>query len=89
MQRIRLGDAELVALPLEPTVDVGLDWKARFPEQPAAVIGIANGWLRYLPHPRNFSEPDADCAYEVLTSTLVPEAATILLDAADSLRVEC
>jgi len=50
------------------------------------VVSIANGWLRYLPHPRNFAEPDAEHAYEVLMSTFGPDAATHLLDAADALR---
>ena len=32
---------------------------------------IANGWMRYLPHRRNFEEPDAHVKYEILQSTLV------------------
>jgi len=85
LQVLRLGQAALVALPAEATVDVGLDWKARLGDAPAAVLSIANGWLRYLPHPRNFAEADADQRYEVAMSTFVPSAATRLLDAAESL----
>lgn len=85
LQVLRLGPARLLALPAEPTVDVGLDWKARLGGAPGAVLGIANGWLRYLPHPRNFADPDADLHYEIAMSTFAPDAATRLLDAAESL----
>lgn len=79
VQVIRIGDALLLALPAEPTVDVGLDWKRRAGAPFASVLGIANGWLRYLPHPRNFEAPGAEQSYEVLMSTLVPDAAERLL----------
>jgi hypothetical protein len=85
VQVLRLGDALLLALPLEPTVDVGLDWKRRAPAPHAAVLGIANGWMRYLPHPRNFEEPDAHVKYEILQSSLVPDAAERLLAAGERL----
>jgi hypothetical protein len=85
VQALRLGDARLAALPLEATVDVGRDWKARVGTPHAAVLSIANGWLRYLPHPRNFEEPAAHTHYEVLMSTFEPEAATRLLDLAEQL----
>jgi hypothetical protein len=87
-QVLRLGEALLLGLPLEPTVDVGLDWKARIAPRPGAVLGIANGWLRYLPHPRNFEEPDAHLKYEILQSTFVPHAAARLLDRAHGLAKE-
>jgi hypothetical protein len=60
-------------------VDVGLEWRRRTGSPLSALVGIANGWLRYLPHARNFDEPGAHCAYEVLMSTFVPEAADLLL----------
>lgn len=85
VQVLRVGDAALLGLPLEPTVDVGLEWKRRSPVPRAAVIGIANGWLRYLPHPTNFEEPDAHVKYEILQSTLVPEAAELLLARGEAL----
>lgn len=85
VQLLRIGPASLLALPAEPTVEVGLDWKARLAGAPGMVLGIANGWLRYLPHPREFAGPDADQRYEVAMSTLVPEAAGRLLDAGEAL----
>jgi hypothetical protein len=88
VQALRLGDAHFAALPLEATVDVGRDWKARAASPHAAVLSIANGWLRYLPHTRNFQEPGAHTHYEVLMSTFEPEAATQLLDLAERLDGE-
>ncbi|MDH3687075.1 MAG: hypothetical protein OEP95_12665, partial [Myxococcales bacterium] len=88
VQVLRIGDALLLALPLEPTVDVGLEWKRRAPLSHASVLGIANGWMRYLPHEKNFEEPDAHMKYEILQSTLVPDASTRLLDAAEVLARE-
>lgn len=85
VQVLRLGPAALVALPAEATVAVGRDWKARQDGGPAAVLSIANGWLRYLPHPLDFAEPAADQHYEVAMSTFVPQAAQRLLDAAEAL----
>jgi hypothetical protein len=69
-------------------VAVGLDWKRRLAGRPAAVVGIANGWIRYLPHPADFAEPQAHLKYEILQSTLVPEAASRLLDTGEALARE-
>jgi hypothetical protein len=85
VQALRLGPARLAALPLEATVDVGLDWKARAGSPHAALLSIANGWLRYLPHPANFAEPGAHAHYEVLMSTFEAGAAKRLLDEAERL----
>jgi hypothetical protein len=85
VQVLRIGDARLVGFPLEPTVDVGLDWKRRIGGRHAAVLGIANGWIRYLPHSRNFEEPLAHQKYEILQSTLVPDASDRLLAEAERL----
>jgi hypothetical protein len=85
LQVLRLGPAALLALPAEATVDVGLDWKQRLDASPGAVLSIANGWLRYLPHAKNYAEPDAGRHYEILMSTFVPDAATRLLVAGEAL----
>jgi len=85
VQVLVLGDAVLLGLPLEPTVDVGGAWRERLASPHACVVGIANGWLRYLPHPQNFREPGAERSYEVLMSTFVPDAATRLLDRGEKL----
>ncbi len=88
VQLLQLGDALLLGLPAEPTVDVGLAWKARAPSPRASLVGIANGWLRYLPHPDNFAEPGAHRHYEVLMSTFAPDAALRLLEAGEELAAK-
>ncbi|MAE93263.1 MAG: hypothetical protein CL910_01245 [Deltaproteobacteria bacterium] len=81
VQLVRIGALRLLGLPLEATVDVGLAWAERTGHEADAVLSIAGGWMRYLPHPRNFEEPGAHLAYEILQSTFVPEAALRLLEA--------
>lgn len=86
-QLLRIGDAALLALPLEPTTAVGLDWKARVQRRLplGGVAGIANGWLRYLPHPEDLAGPRAHHAYEVYSSLLAPGACERLLDAGEQM----
>jgi hypothetical protein len=86
VQLVEIDDVALLALPLEPTTEVGLDWKARVPG--GAVVGIANGWLRYLPHPRDLAEPLAHQRYEVLSSLLAPGACERLLATGEALLQE-
>ncbi len=86
-QVMRIGDAALLALPLEPTTNVGLDWRTRAARALpfAGVAGIANGWLQYLPHPDDLAHPRANEHYEVLQSTFAPGACERLLDAGEAL----
>ena len=89
VQVLRIGRALLLCLPLEPTTNVGLDWRQRIgADRMGAVIGIANGWLRYLPHAADLSHPDARCHYEVLQSLLAPGACEALLSAGEKLARE-
>jgi len=99
VQALRLGPAALLALPFEASAAVGLDWRERVlggeppgagPAAPpglahAAVLSIANGWLRYLPHPAHFAAPRAHHRYDVLTSNFGPDAAARLLEAGEAL----
>jgi neutral ceramidase len=84
-QVLQLGPLRLLGLPLEACVDVGLAWRERAGSELAAVVSIANGWLRYLPHPRNFEEAGAEERYEVLMSTFTPDAALRLVEAGGAL----
>ena len=90
VQLLRIGDAALLALPLEPTTNVGLDWRRRATARVgyAGVCGIGNGWMRYLPHPDDFAHPRAHEHYEVLMSTFSPGACARLLDAGAALLAE-
>ena len=85
VQVLRVGDVHFAALPLEATTDVGLDWQQRLGSQNATLLSIANGWLRYLPHARDFRAPGAERYYEVLMSTFEADAASLLLDEAERL----
>jgi hypothetical protein len=81
VQVLAIGRARLLALPLEPTSAVGLDWRTRVPAgRLGLVVGIANGWLRYLPHASDLAHPHAHQHYEVLQSLLAPGAAEALLE---------
>jgi hypothetical protein len=83
VQLLRIGERAILALPVEPTTEVGLDWKRRI--DGGIVAGIANGWLRYLPHPRDLAEPHAHHRYEILSSLLSTGACERLLAAGERL----
>ncbi len=87
VQALRIGDAVLLGLPVEPTTNLGLDWKRRMRGRfaHAGVVGIANGWLRYLPHADDLAHPEARLHYEVLESILAPGAGERLLDEGERL----
>jgi hypothetical protein len=90
VQVLRIGETALLGVPLEPTTRVGQDWQARAAARlpRASVAGIANGWLRYLPHADDFAQPRAAEHYEILQSTFVPEAAELLLARGEALLAE-
>jgi hypothetical protein len=87
VQVLQMGGALFLGLPLEPTTEVGLDWKRRMADcaELSGVIGIANGWLRYLPHALDLQHPQANQHYEVLESILAPGACERLLDQGERL----
>jgi|GEM_PF-922095 len=87
VQIIKIGDYHLMTLPGEVLVEVGRDWQER--NQPhgekAFIIGLANGWMGYLPHPSNFQEPGAEYKYETIMNALEPEATRIALEKAEEM----
>jgi hypothetical protein len=85
LQVLRLGPLWILGLPLECCAEVALEWSARLGDEPTALVSIANGWLRYLPHERHFEEVAAEQRYEILQSTFAPSASRTLIDAAESL----
>lgn len=87
VQSFRIGSEVVLALPVEPTTEIGLDWdaRARRAGKRGLLAGIANGWLRYLPHPRDLSDALADHRYEILMSLLAPPACANLLDLGEEL----
>lgn len=90
VQALRIGDAALLALPLEATTEVGLDWKrrARRTVPLAGVAAIGNGWLRYLPHSSDLAHPRAHQHYEVLSTLLAGDPCEALLGAGEALLRE-
>jgi hypothetical protein len=87
VQVLQIGGMALLGLPLELTAEVGLDWKARVGRRGllGAVVSIANGWLRYLPHPRDLAHPQAHLHYEVLSSLFADGACEKLLGTGEQL----
>jgi hypothetical protein len=86
-QVLRIGEGALLALPVEPTAAVGLDWKERAQRRVpfSSVVGIGNGWLRYLPHPDDLADPLGHQRYEILSSLLAPGACEKLLELGETL----
>ena len=80
LQGFRLGDAAFVAVPGEVFVEIGLSLKRNLPHM-TFVIGIANGYIGYLPT----REAYAAGGYEVVSSKCQPEAADILVEKIASL----
>jgi neutral ceramidase len=87
VQVIGIEDMRFLALPGEVLVEVGLDWQQRNGSlaNKAFVIGLANGFMGYLPHQSNFKEPDWEIKYETLMNALDPGAMDIALD--EGLRI--
>lgn len=80
LQGFRLNDAAFVAIPGEVFVEIGLALKRQLPHK-TFVIGIANGYIGYLPTREAYTAG----GYEVVSSKCRPEAADILVDKVASL----
>jgi hypothetical protein len=85
VQVVRIADVELLALPGEPLVEVGLAWSALTGSDNSYVVGLANAHLRYLPLRQHFELPDARDQYDTVTAGLEPGAVDRLLDEAAQL----
>ena len=87
VQTIKLNDYHLITLPGEVLVEVGQDWQKRnHPyEDKAFSIGLANGFMGYLPHPSNFVEEGAIYKYETIMNALEHNATLISLDQAEQM----
>jgi hypothetical protein len=85
VQVLRIGEMELLALPGEPLVEVGLAWSALTGHDDSYVVGLANAHLRYLPLQEHFDRPDARSQYDTVTAGLEPGAVDRLLDEAAAL----
>ncbi|MGE0867313.1 MAG: neutral/alkaline non-lysosomal ceramidase N-terminal domain-containing protein [Kofleriaceae bacterium] len=73
---LRIGDAVFVGVPAEVFVELGLQIKQRA-RHPVFIVGLANGYIGYLPTAESY----AAGGYEVVSSRLAPEAASVLVNA--------
>jgi hypothetical protein len=85
-----VGEPNFLALPGEILVENAFDWQARNGEMAAKsfVIGLANGFMGYLPHKSNFEEPDSQYRYETLMNAMEPAATDVALEAGARLASE-
>jgi hypothetical protein len=82
VQVIGLGGFDFLALPGEILVENSFDWQERNRERGARsfVVGLANGFMGYLPHRSNFDEPDARHRYETIMHAMEPAATDVALE---------
>ncbi len=82
VQVICIDKFNFLALPGEILVENAFDWQARNGRMAAEsfVIGLANGFMGYLPHKSNFEEPDAQYRYETLMNAMEPTATDVALE---------
>ncbi len=52
LQVFRIGDVCIGTMPFEVFCETGLAFKRQSPQQPAFLIGLTNGYMGYLPTPR-------------------------------------
>jgi neutral ceramidase len=52
LQTLRLGDVCIGTMPVEVFTEIGLEFKQRSAQQPAFMVELANGYMGYLPTPR-------------------------------------
>jgi hypothetical protein len=74
LQALRIGNAQVVAIPGEPFVDIGLRIKESFPGQNTVVVGYANGNVGYIPYRRYFGEN----RYESIATPLNQESVVLV-----------
>jgi hypothetical protein len=82
VQVVCIEKFNFLALPGEVLVENVFDWQARNGKMGAEsfVIGLANGFMGYLPHKSNFEEADAQYRYETLMNAMEPTATDVALE---------
>jgi len=77
LQALAIGNSILVGIPAEYFVEYGLDIKSNSPFKYTFIVGLANGYVGYIPTTESFEEG----GYEVefcSTSRFVPQAGEII-----------
>jgi hypothetical protein len=89
IQAFRIGDLGLVAVPVEPFVQIGLSVKRRAALPQTVFAGYSNGCVGYLPVPAAYEtggyEVNTAYLYYHLPAPLAPECAEMVEDTAVSL----
>jgi hypothetical protein len=85
LQVFQLGEIELIALPGEIFVELGLEIKKRSASPYSVIVGNANGYIGYVPTESSFHEGGYETRLS-LTSRLDPKAGEILLTNIDQVR---
>ncbi|MCZ7573672.1 MAG: hypothetical protein M5U01_34405 [Ardenticatenaceae bacterium] len=81
VQAVRIGDAYLVGIPGEPFVEIGLEIKRRSGLPHVFVVGLANGYVGYIPT----EEAYAVGGYEPAAARVAPGADAAIVNTALSL----
>ncbi|MCR4432128.1 MAG: neutral/alkaline non-lysosomal ceramidase N-terminal domain-containing protein [Tepidanaerobacteraceae bacterium] len=82
IQILRIGDVELIGLPVELFVEYGLSIKQKSRSKNPVVIGYANDYLGYVYTPEEAKRG----GYEAWASPFAPEAGTVLVEQVLSLE---
>lgn len=85
VQRIAIGEIELIGLPCEPFCELGLELKERSGARFTFAVGYANDCIGYVPTAREFPfggyEPTLAQRHYDLPAPFAPEAAELLVEA--------
>ena len=84
IQVIRVGNTALVALPVEPFAEIGVEIKRQSIADWTVVGGYSNGYYGYMP--MRYAYPEG--GYEVTTSPFAPEAAEETIESSISVIEE-
>ena len=76
LQSFKIGELAIATIPFETFAEIGLEIKAKNKPNPSFTISIANGYLGYLPTPRQHEWR----GYEVWTNRYEYEASVKIID---------
>lgn len=85
LQILQLGEIEIVALPGEIFVELGLEIKRRSSHPYPLIFGNSNGYIGYVPTESSFAQGGYETRLS-LTSRLAPEAGEIMLKSINQAR---
>ena len=78
---VRVGDVVLLSFPGEVFHGIGAEIRLHSPFAATMFLGLANDYIGYIPT----ADANASLGYEVVASRVTPDAASVLVNAADEL----